>query len=134
MRRALLLSLLAAPLAAGAQTTLTLDPAARPSAGTEAVSAPGAVLRVLDKINGTTSDLELRDGETGEIGRIRVTLSECRYPADNPSGDAYALVGVRALPDDAPVFEGWLLASSPALSAVDHPRYDVWVLRCLGTS
>ncbi|MCW8843320.1 MAG: DUF2155 domain-containing protein, partial [Rhodobacteraceae bacterium] len=31
---------------------------------------------------------------------------------------------------EAPLFQGWMIASSPALSALDHPRYDVWVLRC----
>jgi hypothetical protein len=30
-----------------------------------------------------------------------------------------------------PVFSGWMVASSPALSALDHPRYDVWVLNCI---
>jgi hypothetical protein len=24
-----------------------------------------------------------------------------------------------------------MIASSPAISALDHPRYDVWVLRCI---
>ena len=28
------------------------------------------------------------------------------------------------------VFSGWMFASSPALSALDHPVYDIWVLRC----
>jgi len=32
---------------------------------------------------------------------------------------------------DKPVFKGWMIASSPALNALDHPRYDVWVLRCI---
>ena len=32
---------------------------------------------------------------------------------------------------DKPVFSGWMLSTSPALSAMDHSRYDVWVLRCL---
>ena len=30
-----------------------------------------------------------------------------------------------------PVFVGWMIATSPALSAMDHPRYDVWVLNCV---
>ena len=62
-----------------------------------------------------------------------MTLGECRYPADNPAGDAFALVSIRTIQDDAAVFEGWMIASSPALSAMDHPRYDVWALRCQGT-
>ena len=30
----------------------------------------------------------------------------------------------------APLFTGWMFASSPALSAVEHPVYDVWVIDC----
>ena len=27
-------------------------------------------------------------------------------------------------------FSGWMIASTPALSAMDHSRYDIWVMRC----
>lgn len=30
----------------------------------------------------------------------------------------------------AKVFSGWMLASNPAISALDHPVYDVWVIDC----
>lgn len=29
-----------------------------------------------------------------------------------------------------PLFSGWMFASSPGLSALEHPVYDVWVIRC----
>ncbi|WP_368373025.1 DUF2155 domain-containing protein [Rubellimicrobium arenae] len=87
---------------------------------------------MLDKINGTTSDLQLRNGETADIGALTVTMGDCRYPTDNPAGDAYILLSIRTKQDDAAVFEGWMVASAPALSALDHPRYDVWALRCIG--
>ena len=98
----------------------------------QAAEAPGGVVRVLDKINGTLTDLELRNGETREVGLLTVTMGDCRYPVDNPAGDAFALVGIYTAQDDAALFEGWLIASAPALNAMDHPRYDVWALRCLG--
>ena len=78
------------------------------------------------------TDLDLANGQTGQIGLITVTMGECRVPADNPSGDAFALVSVRTAADDAAILEGWLIASAPALNALDHPRYDVWALRCAG--
>jgi hypothetical protein len=28
------------------------------------------------------------------------------------------------------VFRGWMFASSPALAAMEHPVYDVWILDC----
>ena len=82
-------------------------------------------------INGTLTDLELRNGETEQVGLLTVTMGDCRYPADNPAGDAFALVSIQTVQDEAAVFEGWLIASAPALNAMDHPRYDVWALRCL---
>lgn len=93
-------------------------------------AAPGAVLRGLDKVSGEVSDLPMAIGETRRLGRIEVTLDDCRYPVDNPAGDAFAHLTVRADGVEDPVFEGWMIASSPALSALDHPRYDVWVMRC----
>jgi hypothetical protein len=97
---------------------------------TAATAALGAVLRGLDKVSGDVSDMTLMAGESVRFGRIDVTLGACRYPTGNPSGDAFAQVTVRAEGVDEPVFAGWMIASSPALSALDHPRYDVWVMRC----
>lgn len=93
-------------------------------------NAPGAVLRGLDKISGEVNDMTLAAGETVEFGRLDVELGECRYPADNPAGDAFAYLVIRQEGIEGPIFEGWMIASSPALSALDHPRYDVWLLRC----
>nr|WP_245759274.1 DUF2155 domain-containing protein [Tranquillimonas alkanivorans] len=93
-------------------------------------SAGGAVLRGLDKLSGEVRDMELSVRESAMIGRLQVTLADCRYPADNPSGDAYAYLVIRENGSDEPVFMGWMFASSPALNALEHPRYDVWVMRC----
>lgn len=101
-----------------------------PAAAQEASLASGAVLRGLDKINGNLTDFELQNGEIAELGRLTIQLNECRYPTDNPSGDAFAHLVIRNKVADVSVFEGWMVASSPALSALDHARYDVWVLRC----
>jgi hypothetical protein len=97
-----------------------------------AAEAPGGVVRVLDKINGTLTDLEIRNGETRDVGLLTMTMGGCRYPVDNPAGDAFALVSIRTAQDETALFEGWLIASAPALNAMDHPRYDVWALQCLG--
>jgi hypothetical protein len=91
----------------------------------------GAVLRGLDKVSGTTMDLELPTGETGIIFGLDVALSDCRYPAQNPTGDAFSYLTIWNRGAAGTVFEGWMVASSPALNGLDHRRYDVWVLRCI---
>lgn len=103
---------------------------AAPVTAQQASNAPVGVVRVLDKSSGKVTDLEIPAGAQARAGLLNVTLRECRYPAGNPAGDAFAslVVEYRDAPD--PVFQGWMVASSPALNPLDHPRYDVWVLRC----
>lgn len=98
--------------------------------GQQAVPGVEAELRVLDKVTGSVSDLTMPVGTMQEVGLLRVSLQECRAPKANPNGDAYALLSILYREDPDPVFFGWMIASTPALNAMDHPRYDVWVLRC----
>ncbi|WP_166416639.1 DUF2155 domain-containing protein [Cochlodiniinecator piscidefendens] len=93
--------------------------------------ANGAVLRSLDKVNGATADYALNSMQSATIGSLLVTLESCRYPTANPSGDAFAKIVVRDISEGQILFDGLMVASSPALNALDHRRYDVWVLRCM---
>ncbi len=90
----------------------------------------GAVLRTLDKTSGEVIDVEMSVGQTMAYGTLQVSLRECRYPATNPTGDAFALLQIVDAREVKELFAGWMVASSPALNALEHRRYDVWVLRC----
>jgi len=116
IRAAVLLVLALAATAAPAQTVR---------------EAPGAQLRWLDKMSGETADVDLSRGQSAVWGRLTLQLNACRYPEDNPTGEAFAHLTIRDALRDTSVYSGWMVASSPALSALDHPRYDVWILRCL---
>ncbi len=95
-----------------------------------AIDGTGGELRVLDKVTGKVEDVTLQIGETAAVGLLNIALDDCRVPRVNPTGDAYAQVTVVYGDSISPAFAGWLIASAPALHAMDHPRYDVWVLRC----
>lgn len=97
----------------------------------QAVSGKGAVLRGLDKVNGQTVDVQLQNGGRAEVFGLTVDLADCRFPAENPTGDAFAFLTVLETGKSSVQFQGWMVASSPALNALDHSRYDVWVLRCV---
>ena len=103
---------------------------ATPLVAQQATTAPGGTLRILDKITGRTQDLEFNNGQTRAIGLLAVTMTECRFPNGNRSGDAFTLLTIVYNNAADPVFRGWMVASAPALNALDHPRYDVWALRC----
>ena len=114
LRAALLACLIAAP--AGAQSFS---------------EGRGAELRWLDKVSGETADVELSRGQAAVWGRLTIQLDSCRYPSESPGTEAWAHLTIRDSVAEKAAFNGWMVASSPALSALDHPRYDVWVLRCL---
>ena len=53
-----------------------------------------------------------------------------RFPAADPTSDAFADMTITDTRANARVFSGWMIALSPALSALDDARYDVWVISC----
>ena len=93
--------------------------------------AQGAILRALDKTSGDTVDVTVAAGQGAQLGNLQIILNECRYPAGNPSGDAYASLEVSEIGRAGTVFSGWMIASAPALNPMEHPRYDIWVMRCI---
>jgi hypothetical protein len=86
-------------------------------------------LRALDRMLGRPTDVEMAIGETVMFGRIAIHVIECRYPAEDPASDAFVHLEILD-PEGNALFDGWMIASSPALNALEHPRYDVWALGC----
>ena len=96
----------------------------------DTIEQPVVHLRGLDNLNGTAQDITVVAGETVRYGHLEITAETCRVPRETPTADAYAFLEIRDVREDSPRFSGWMFASSPALSALDHPRYDVWVVSC----
>ena len=116
---------LAAGRAVAAQSAHPADP--------QASAAAGVVhLRGLDSLAGRAVDIDMTVGETTRFGHLEVTAEDCRVPRAEPEADAFAFLKIRDIREETPRFSGWMFASSPALSALDHSRYDVWVIGCDG--
>ncbi len=101
-----------------------------PANAAEMAQAKGAELRFLDKLTGVLADVNIAVGQSAGVGKISVQVDDCRYPADNQTAEAEVHLTIADVAAKTDIFNGWMIASSPALSALDHPRYDVWVLRC----
>lgn len=98
---------------------------------------PVAVLGGLDKVTARVSTFEVPVGQEGHFGRLTIAVRTCRKapPIEEPEAAAFLQI-TQVRPDDppgatpVPVFSGWMFASSPALSAMEDPVYDVWVVDC----
>ncbi|MEP5730990.1 MAG: DUF2155 domain-containing protein [Sulfitobacter sp.] len=104
---------------------------ATPLSAQDVTNAQGAVLRALDKTSGTTLDIQMAVGQSRRLGSLEIVMKECRYPAGNPSGNAFAALDISENGKEGMLFSGWMIAASPALSSLEHRRYDVWVIRCI---
>jgi hypothetical protein len=92
-----------------------------------------AVLQVLDKVVARISTLDAPIGAPVQFGTLEITVRACRkHPPEEPPESA-AFIEIREKKaDEAPklVFSGWMFESSPALSTLQDPVYDVWVVDC----
>ena len=96
-----------------------------------------AVLQALDKVTARVSRIDAPVGDTIRFGTLEIIARVCekRPPEETPESAAFLDIW-EVRPGEAPetVFRGWMFASSPALSAMEHPVYDVWVVDCRNTA
>ncbi len=97
---------------------------------------PSVRLRSLDKITARTLTFDAKVGTTVKFGEIYIKIQSCRKPPPIIKTEAAAFLQIwqmdKATQKSNWVYSGWMFASSPALSGMDHPVYDVWVIDCLG--
>ena len=98
-----------------------------------AVAYDTAVLQGLDKVTARISTIEAPVGDVVRFGTLEIIARVCdkRPPEETPESTAFLDIWeVRRGEPPTSVFRGLMFASSPTLSALEHPVYDVWVFDC----
>ncbi len=104
-----------------------------PGAAAQEAEATVAVLQGLNKVTARVSAIDAPVGQAVRFGTLEITAHTCHKAPPEEPPESVAFLEIRDLkPDEPPVelFVGWMFASSPALSALEHPVYDIWVLDC----
>lgn len=125
--------------------------AALPVSANTLVQRDQATLRALDKITGRSTDIVVKVNEPVVFGSLHVELRSCFQapPEEVPESAAFLRIAstqpvavetmeaavsateVSTVSEENPIlFSGWMYASSPGLNALEHPVYDIWVIRC----
>ncbi len=96
-----------------------------------------AVLQGLDKTTARISKFEAPVGKSVRFGTLVITVRDCvkHPPEEEPESAAFLQIDEVRQGDPSTVvaervFSGWMFASSPALSALENPIYDIGVLDC----
>ena len=97
------------------------------------VDAKVARMQAMDKITGRVSVIEVPINSEVKFGSFSIVVRSCktRPPEETPENKAFVDV-VDSYNSENPVniFKGWMFSSSPSVNAVEHPIYDVWLLKC----
>ena len=96
-----------------------------------------AVLQGLDKTTARVSKFDAPVDQSVRFGTLVITVRACvkKPPEEEPNTAAFLIID-EVRPGDANavetkrVFSGWMFASSPAISALEDPIYDINVLDC----
>jgi len=103
----------------------------------ETIANPVVVFAGLDKITGRIINFDVYIDETVQFGALQITPKACytRPPNETQRTTVFVEVDQVSLKQTvSSVFTGWMFADSPALSAIDHAVYDIWLVDCKQTS
>ncbi len=99
------------------------------------------VVQILDKVSAETERFEVRVGGSPVRSRgLIFTARACETSAEGERvRDAAAYLEISARPPELvqqgqpqtrQVYRGWMFASTPSVSPLEHPLYDAWVVGC----
>lgn len=91
------------------------------------------ILRGLDKVIGRVSTLEVPIGTLARFENLEIIAHKCWKSPPEEQPENAALLEIREIKAGEPpkqVFLGWMFSSSPAISSLEHPVYDITVLSC----
>ena len=99
------------------------------------IESQTAELQLLDKITARISTKKVQVGGGTEFGTLELRVYHCAYrpPEEPPENAAFIVIYYNGYGDrklQKALFSGWMFASSPAISGLEHPVYDVTLLSC----
>jgi hypothetical protein len=99
----------------------------------DTIANPVAAFSGLDKITGRITKFDVYIDETVQFGALQITPRVCytRPPTETQRTSVFVEVDQVSLKGQITrLFTGWMFADSPALNAIDHAVYDIWLVDC----
>ena len=99
----------------------------------EPLQMPYANFRLLDKISNKLIDKTISVEDLDEIETLSIRVYACFSEPPTEISEDYVLVEIIDNFQDLQknVYRGWMISSSPEVTALEHPIYDLWLLGCI---
>jgi hypothetical protein len=110
---------------------------ARPTLAQPSLPHRVAVLQGLDKVTARIEVIEVPIGAEVRFGGLAIRARACYEtpPTEPPESAAFLEIDemdpeIGTGDSRKSAFVGWMFASTPGISALEHPVFDVWVIDC----
>ena len=94
-----------------------------------------AFIQGLNKITAKTLILDIKVGDTIKFGKLTITIHKCWQASLDQKPESKILMEIYDSGNGTDekrsrIFYGWMLSSSPSISALEHPIYDITAVGC----
>lgn len=105
-------------------------------ASTAEISTNAALMQAMDKVTGRVNKITVPVNSKVSYGDFSLVLRACKKRPAEETPENFAFIDVTDKSfgkDEYNIFRGWVLSSTPGISAIEHPIYDIWLLECVDT-
>lgn len=92
------------------------------------VDKTNAIIRILNKDAGKVTEHAVRIGQNMQFEKLNITVRSCKQSDPFDAEDYFAFLEI--FDGDNQVFGGWMTKNEPGQNPLQHPDYDVWLVKC----
>ena len=98
----------------------------------EPVQKQYANFKLLDKISNKLVEKSIKVNESDFIETLNIQVYACFTEPPNEIPEDYVLIDVKDnfQEQEVSIYRGWMISSSPDVTPLEHPIYDLWLLGC----
>ena len=91
-----------------------------------------AKFKLLDKISNKLFEKSIKVNESDFIETLNIHVYSCFTEPPNEIHEDYVLIEVKDnfQNQEKSIYKGWMISSSPDVTPLEHPIYDLWLLGC----
>ena len=98
----------------------------------DALQKQYAHFKLLDKISNKLVEKSIKVNETDFIETLKIQVFSCLTEPPDEIPEDYVLIDVKDnfQEQEVSIYKGWMISSSPDVTPLEHPIYDLWLLGC----
>ena len=98
----------------------------------EPIQMKFAHFKLLDKISNIVIEKSIKINKSASLGTLNIRVYSCFSEPPDEIPENYVLIDVKDdfQNQDQSIYKGWMISSSPDVTPLEHPIYDLWLLNC----